>query len=62
MGACMYITVNVFLFTQADGRNEGTDTDSGRTEVADFINLQTGVETAGAGKYIFCLLYTSRCV
>ena len=39
MGTAFNMTVDTMLLTQTDSCNQRTDTDTGSTEVADFINL-----------------------
>ena len=46
----------MFLFTDTDCRKQGADTDSCRTEVVDFVDLQTGINLAGAGENVVDLI------
>ena len=47
MGTAFNMTVDTMLITQTDSCNQRTDTDTGSTEVADFINLQTCIQASG---------------
>lgn len=50
------VAVLAHLFTDTDCRQQGTDTDTGRTQVVDFIDLQAGVDLVGAGEDIVHLI------
>ena len=60
MSACADFSMNMFLFTQTDGRYEGTDTDTGGSQVADFIDFQAGVKPSGTRQNIFYLVCCYR--
>ena len=49
MGTGLDMSMNLFLFTHADRSNQRTDTDTGSTKIADFINFKAGIKSAGTG-------------
>ncbi len=46
----------VLALSDADGRNEGADTDSRRTEVVDLIDLEACINLVGSGENIVHLI------
>ena len=46
----------MLLFAHTDSGEQGTDTDAGRTQVVDFVDLQTGVDLAGTGQNVADLI------
>ena len=46
----------VLLFLRPDRCNQGTDADTGGSQVVDFINLQTGIDLAGSRQDIIYLI------
>ena len=44
------------LLPDADGGQQGTDTDTGSTQVVDLVDLQAGVDLAGVGQNIVYLV------
>ena len=50
------VAVFAHLLTDTDRRQQGTDTDTCRTQVVDLIDLQTGVDLIGTGEDIVHLI------
>ncbi len=52
----MYLTLHLLEFTHLDRGEQGTDADACGSEVVDFVDLQAGIDLAGAGQNLTDLI------